>query len=168
MTAEHGPAAVEALFGSVFAEAEQLRRFCCGELFSIAEEEDGSVGIGDEAEGVFELGGDFVLEELGFGVGIGGGEGEVVDGNLGDGGEDAFAALHEAAVAGDGEHPGLDAVGVVELAPVLGDFEERILGNFFGVFALAAHEPGVLEDFALDRFEKGREGAFVAVEEALG
>lgn len=168
MTAEHGPAAVEALFGSVLAEAEQLRRFCCRELLAVAEEEDGAVSVGDEAEGFFELGGDLVLKELGFGVGGSGGEGEVVDGDFGDRGEDAFAAFHQAAVAGDGEHPGFDAVRIVELAPVLRNFEKGVLGYLFGVFPLAAHEPGVLEDFPLDGFEERREGRFVAGEKALG
>lgn len=68
-----------------------------------------------------DFGGEFVLEELGFGVGVRGGQGEGVVRNFGDGGEDAFAAHGEAAVASDGEHPGLDAVRVGELMPVLGD-----------------------------------------------
>lgn len=100
-----------------------------------------------------DFGGEFVLEELGFGVGVGGGKGEGIVRDFGDGGEDAFSSHSEAAVTSDGEHPGFDASGVGELMPVLGDFQESILGDFFGVFALAAHEPGVLEDFALDGFE---------------
>ena len=54
MAAEHGPAAVEALFGGVFAEAEQLSRFVGGHLFAVAEQEHGAVGVGDEAEGGIE------------------------------------------------------------------------------------------------------------------
>ena len=101
MAAEHGAAAVEALFGGVFAEAEQLCRFAGGHLLAVAEEEDGAIGVRQEAEGGFEFGGDLVLEELGFRVGFGGGERQIVDREFGGRGEDAFAALHEAAVAGD-------------------------------------------------------------------
>lgn len=159
---------METLLGRVRRKAEDFGCFGGGEFFAVAKEKDGAVGVRDEAEGGFDFGGEFVLEELGFGVGIRGGQGEGFVGDFGHGSEDAFAAHGEAAVAGDGEHPGFDPGGVGELRPVLGDFEEGVLGDLFGVFALAAHEPGVLEDFALDGFEEGGEGGLVAGEEAGG
>jgi len=51
----------------------------------------------------------------------------------------AAAAFHQTEILGDAQHPRAHELGLAKLVEVLEDSEQRLLGDLFGVLALAAH-----------------------------
>ena len=159
---ESGAAAGEARLDGAEVGVEDLGDLLVGEVFDLAEDDDGAVGLGQLAEGGLdaktELGLGGVVEGRTGAVGEGGSEGEGLAGGVGlvglGGGVDADllafvaglpAALVGGLVQGDAVEPGAQAGVAVELANAAEDLDEDFLGDVGGVGGVveAAADEGV-------------------------
>lgn len=164
--AEHGAGAMEAGFHDAGIDIEDVSGGFGGEVFEVAEHEDGAVFVGEIVDEAGQKAAEFAVVD-GFVGGLDAGGDEVLplagygfEGEVGTRGKAGTAAAGEAGVAGDAEDPGFDVFGFAELVEVFADFEDGFLGDFFGFLAAAAIEIAVLEDCA----EKGgQEGIASAV-----
>src|SRR5436190_13302724 len=71
---------------------------------------------------------------------------DIVERQFSNGSVDALTALHEARVLGDAKDPGPHALGLAKLVKTLENAQQRLLGDLFGIFAVAAHQPAILEN----------------------
>lgn len=165
---QHGPGAVEAGFDDAWVQVEDLGGLFDGEVFEVAENDDGAVVFGEVVDELGEEAAQLVV--IGGLIGQGGAEGEEVFPVAGDlfeghsraGFEGVLAAAGEADIAGDAEYPGFDVFGLAQLVQVFADFHECFLSDFLGVFLAAAIEVAVLVDLGAEEFDEGIEGAGLA------
>jgi hypothetical protein len=68
--------------------------------------------------------------------------------------ESALPPLHQTGVLGDLKDPWTDALGFAEMVEILKHSQQRLLRHFLGVFAVAAHEPTIVEDLGAEVLHK--------------
>jgi len=158
-------------FNHILAEFQNLRSFLRGEFFHVAQQDHGAVVLGQFADGFFEQRFHFRAQSCSIGergpirdfkakpISILAPAGhELIERKFSGGGEDALAALGKAGILGDAKDPGLDLFRFPQLVGAFEYFQQGFLGHFFGVLAVSAHKPAVLENPGAEIVDKTFEG----------